>query len=354
MSHSFRYSSLQSMQPLFSQCTLELIEKWRQREDGSEVDIFEDLKSASINIIGRTAFGISFAAGEEAHAIIQDFETILEEIEKRSYAFIALPNWFYCGFTADGKRFIAAVRRLKTVVLEIVHRRKASGEAPGDLLDLLVQAKDVNGRLQFSNNQIVEEVMTFLFAGHETTSTGLSWTFYLLSKHPDVEKKVVQEIENVFGDRDLNEITGTDLKELKYLGMVFKESMRLYPPQPAFVRRALCDNTIRDYFIPAGTEVSVVPYLVHRNAKYWEHPEKFDPERFSPERSKGRHPFAFLPFSGGRRRCIGSNFAIMEAKIMLSFILKNFKINVPDDCNVIPIPAVTLRPHNLRALIRKR
>jgi len=217
-----------------------------------------------------------------------------------------------------------------------------------------MEAKDEITGEKFSDKQSQEEVMTFLFAGHETTSSGLSWIFYLLSQHPVILNNVLDEFDREFGTNVVTCPTFEDVKKLNYLKNVIDEALRLYPPQPAFVRRALVDNKIGDYFIPKDTEVSVVPYLVHRNEKYWPNPETFNPDRFSTPESKSRNPFSYIPFSGGKRRCIGRTFALLETRIVITIILQHFTLHVSPGSAVTAIPAVTLQPHGLYMTVRQR
>ncbi|ELR12027.1 cytochrome p450 superfamily protein [Acanthamoeba castellanii str. Neff] len=367
----------------------------------------------SLDVIGLSAFGFGFnpEGDSESDDVVEAFEYVLSAIEQRSYDFVSLPNWVYCHCTAAGRKFTANIQKLRTLVYGIIDkrrkqmaqrgagmRRQPSGlrvdglptdvgadqpEEPRekDLLDLLLEAKDDEGDGEgFSNQQIMEEVMTIMvhtvatlvsvdaglaltvFAGHETTSIALSWTLYLLAQHAQVEDKLVQELVQVMSERTVP--AADELPKLQYLDMVLSEvdlasgpqcaAMRLYPPQPGFVRRALQDNHIGQYFIPQGTEVTVVPYLIHRDPSLWPEPQRFDPERFTKENSKARHAFAYLPFSGGLRSCVGRNFAMMEARVLLAAIVRHFEVRLVEGARVVAVPAVTLRPHGMQVAITNR
>lgn len=289
---------------------------------------------------------------------MEAFEFVLLAIEQRSYEFIPWPNWLYCNFSPTGRKFMRNIKKLQGLVNGIIAKRRKTAPVdehdesqPRDLLDLLLAASSSDGQ-GFSDQQIMEEIMTFIFAGHETTSIALSWTLYLLAQHPEVEDRLVQELSQVMGTRPVPLVE--DLPKLQYLDMVLCESMRLYPPQPAFVRRALHDNHIGEYFIAKDTEIAVVPYIIHRDPSLWSNPERFDPERFTKENSKSRHPFAYLPFSGGLRSCIGRNFALMEARILLSSIVRHFEVSLVGGSKVIAIPAVTLRPRGMHVSVASR
>jgi cytochrome P450 len=183
--------------------------------------------------------------------------------------------------------------------------------------------------------------MTLLLAGHETTANALTWTFYLLSQHPDAATKLHEEIDAVLGKRPF---TLDDLPHLTYTKMVIEEAMRLYPPAYSIGRVADGEDAIMGYRVPAGTPVFMSSYVTHRRPDFWQEPERFDPERFTPERSEGRHRFAYFPFGGGPRLCIGENFALMEAQILLATIAQRYTLHHVPSHPVAMQPLITLRP----------
>ncbi|KAB1257726.1 Cytochrome P450 4V2 [Camelus dromedarius] len=189
-------------------------------------------------------------------------------------------------------------------------------------LDLLLNVTDDEGN-KLSHEEIREEVDTFMFEGHDTTAAAVNWSLYLLGSYPEVQKKVDNELEEIFGKSD-RPATLEDLKKLKYLECVIKESLRLFPPVPFFARNLNEDCDVGGYKIVKGSQVIIVPYALHRDPRYFPDPEEFVPERFLPENSKGRHSYAYVPFSAGPRNCIGQKFAIMEEKTILSCILRHF------------------------------
>lgn len=184
----------------------------------------------------------------------------------------------------------------------------------------------------FTEEDITEEVNTFMFAGHDTTAVGMSWALYLIGRHPATQAKLQEEIDEIFGDED-RPFTLEDLKNLKYLECVLKESQRLYPSLPYIGRECSSDFVVNGYTIPKGTTCMVFTYMLHRNPEVFPSAEKFDPDRFLPENSVGRHPYAYVPFSAGPRNCIGQRFAIMEQKVVLTHVLRNYNIYslVPQD-----------------------
>jgi cytochrome P450 len=192
-----------------------------------------------------------------------------------------------------------------------------------------------------SDKQLHDEVMTLVLAGHETTANTLTWTWYLLAQHADVERKLHDELARVLGGRVP---TVEDLQSLLYTKMLIEESLRLYPPAWGMSRHAVADDEIRGYRVPAGSEVAVVQYVTHRHPEFWDNPEAFDPERFTPERSAGRPNFAYFPFGGGPRLCIGNTFALMEAQLILAMIAQTYRLRLVPDQTIEPEPIITLRP----------
>jgi cytochrome P450 len=192
-----------------------------------------------------------------------------------------------------------------------------------------------------SNQQLRDEIMTLVMAGHETTANALAWCFHSLSKAPQVERKLRAEIAEVLGERAP---TLEDLPKLKYTKQVLEETMRLYPPAWAFERRAIEADRIGGYDVQPGTTIAIAPFILHRNPKYWENPEGFDPDRFTPERAEGRPKFAYLPFGGGPRVCIGNGFAMMEAQLILARTIQRYRVSLVAGREVKMDPVVTLRP----------
>lgn len=200
-----------------------------------------------------------------------------------------------------------------------------------------------------SNQQLRDEVLTLFAAGHETTANALTWTWLLLGQNPEAEQKLRDEIAAVLGDRPA---TAQDLKRLEYAHRVFEESMRLYPPAWLFSRVSKGTDEIGGYPVPPKAVVITAPYLMHRHPAYWEDPERFDPDRFTPERSAKRPRFAYFPFGGGQRMCIGNNFAMMEAVLILVTVMQRYRVALVKDQNIELEPLITLRPkHGIQVTI---
>jgi cytochrome P450 len=208
---------------------------------------------------------------------------------------------------------------------------------------MLMAAQDSETGATMNDRQLRDEVMTLIGAGYETTTQALGWTWYLLGKNPSVEMKLRREIELVLGGRAP---TFADLPRLEYTRMVFQEAMRLYPPVWAFSRVAIERDEIGGFYVPPKSEVLLFPFITHRHAKFWDVPEEFLPERFSAESSINRPKFAYFPFGGGARQCIGNHFAQMEAQIIIAMTLQKFRVRLDENHAVEAETSVTLRPRN--------
>jgi cytochrome P450 len=241
------------------------------------------------------------------------------------------------------KRFLAARDLLNSLVEGVVAERRRTAEDTGDLLSILLQAKDEETGEPISDVQARDEIKTLLIAGHETTATTLGWTFYLLSKHPEIEERLVAEIDEVVGDRAP---TAEDVPNLKYTTMVLYESLRLYPPLWIVSRMPIEDDVIAGQPVKAGTSIIICSYITHRHPDFWPNPEGFDPDRFTPEAMKERHRYAYIPFGGGPRGCIGFPFAMMEMPVVLARVLQRFRLSLVPGFDVVPESAISLRQKN--------
>ena len=219
----------------------------------------------------------------------------------------------------------------KKIILErkqnkIMPKRQSKRMA---FLDILLHTKTEDGQ-DLSLADIQEEVDTFMFEGHDTTAAAMTWATYLIGRHPEVQRRIFDEIENIFGDDRDRPVTMDDTKKMKYLECVIKESLRLFPSVPMVARVTTEDCVIDKYTVPKGTQVLIFTYLIHHTPLIWENPEVFDPSRFFLENMVGRHPYAYIPFSAGPRNCIGQRFALLEEKVMLSQLLRNFSVTSHD------------------------
>ncbi len=237
-----------------------------------------------------------------------------------------------------------AVGRLDNVIYGIIERRRATGQMSGDLLSVFLQAHDDEG-VGMTDRQLHDEIMTLFLAGHETTANVLTWTWFLQAQNPEAEQTLSEEFERVLGGRVP---TPADLPRLVYTDMVLRESMRLYPPVWVIGRRALEPFRLGDYELPADTNVLISQLILHRDARYFPEPERFDPDRWRADdpRVTGLPRFAYFPFGGGPRVCIGAGFAMMEAVLLLATIAQRFRVQIAQGLKVKMQPTVTLRPKN--------
>lgn len=233
------------------------------------------------------------------------------------------------------------IKILKSIILEIIESRRASVNTHADLLAMLMASKDEETGDSLTNEELLDEVMTMFVAGHDTTSVVLTWTLYLLARHPEIEEKLLKEIQA--NDKGAP-LTIEQLMQYPYLKMIIQESMRLYPPVWSFGRKAITDDIINGYTVPLGTSCTMPALFVHRNPTFWEKPDAFYPEHFTPEKIKERDKLAYFPFSAGQHRCIGEHYAIIEIQIALIHLLKKFKISLQTQKEVTPLLLITLKP----------
>ena len=262
---------------------------------------------------------------------------------------VSLPQAFP---TKRNRRFKRALRELDTFVFGLIGKRRREGDDSGDLLSMLLFARDDNTGEAMSGRQVRDEVMTMLLAGHETSAMALTWAWYLLSIHPEIEHRLHEELDSVLGGR----IPGfDDLSQLPHVRMIVDETLRLYPPAWGVERQSIDEDEIGGFRIPKGVQLFVSSYATHRHPDFWESPDLFDPERFLPERSKERPRFAYYPFGGGPRKCIGSNFALMEMQLILATLAQRYRLAVVPEHPVEVQPVITLRPrHGIMMTLNER
>ncbi|HEY0730417.1 MAG TPA: cytochrome P450, partial [Pyrinomonadaceae bacterium] len=226
------------------------------------------------------------------------------------------------------------------IVYRIIAERRASGYDEGDLLSMLLQAQDDDGS-HMSDQQLRDEVMTLFLAGHETTALALSWSWYLLAKHPEAERKFHEELDEVLDGR-LPDVS--DMARLKYTEMIAKEAMRLYPPAYAVGREAVEDTELGGYAVPRGTQLFAFQWVTHRDPRFFERPDAFEPERWASEAVEKMPKYAYFPFGGGPRQCIGNYFAMMEIVLLLATIGQRFRFSLDERHQVEVLPVLSLRP----------
>jgi cytochrome P450 len=303
---------------------------------GGTVDVHSEMMRLTLRVVGRAIFG---ADVEHATRVIQrTFPVLTRHMLRRTLAPVAPPAAWP---TPANLRAARAQRALYALVDDLIARRSTAGLGGEDLLSRLLDARDAETGRAMGIQQVRDEALIFLLAGHETTSSALTFTLHLLARHPDEQQRVVDELADVLGARPP---TVHDVPALRRTAMVLKEAMRLYPPVYALARRAERDDEIGGRRIPAGSLLVVAQWATHRHPTIWEAPETFDPDRFTPEQEAARHRYAYFPFGGGPRACLGSHFAMQEAQIALAVLLQRYRIRAP----LAPVPldttGITLRP----------
>ncbi|MER0478899.1 cytochrome P450 [Streptomyces sp. Edi2] len=339
-----------------------LAERWRTAGDNT-VDLIPEMNRLALRTVARILFGLDAAAVEDTFH--RCAPVINSYVVRRAYVPVKVPrDWP----TPANLRVRAATDELNALCDRVIADRRAArgaatsageaGEAGGadergerevrdernemdegdDLLSLLAAAgNDEDGSLDAT--EVREQVLIFLLAGHETTATSLAFTLHLLARHPEEQQRVREEIDRVLGGRTPS---AADLDRLPYLTQALKESMRLYPAAPVISRRAVAATEIGGYRIPAGADVVVAPWVTHRSPELWEDPERFDPRRFAPEREAERHRYAWFPFGGGPRACIGQHFSMLESVLALATLLRRYELEAVDQ--EVPVAAgITLQ-----------
>jgi cytochrome P450 len=326
--------------------TVRRLADWK---DGDVRDVHAEMMALTQAIVAKTLFDADVA--DESYAIGQASNMLMEYFGARlgSVVLQLLPNWLP---TPANLRTRRAIRRLDEVVYRMIAARRQSDEDRGDLLSILLHAQDADDGSRMTNQQVRDEVMTLFMAGHETTAVALSWTWYLLARHPDVDARLAEELRTVMGDRAP---AASDLPELRYTEMVVNESMRLYPPAYALGRQAARPTEVAGHAVAPGAIVILPTWVVHRDRRWFEEPEAFRPERWADDLAHRLPRFAYFPFGGGPRQCIGHGFAMMEAILLLATIAERFRLTLEPGQHVTPTPYVTVRPEpGLRMRLARR
>lgn len=314
---------------------------------GEPFDLANDMMRYTLWVVANTV--ISIDVGDQAQQVGQDVAELLSYFQHTVTQVIPVDELLP---TARSKRTKAAMERLDAVVYGVIEQRRQGAGDPNDLLSILLDARDEETGEGMTDLQLRDEVMTMFLAGHETTANALAWTLLLLGRHPEVLAKVHAELDEVLGGCPP---TLEDLPSLAYLGQVLDEGMRLYPPAWLIARSVDEDDELSGFSVKKGSYVFFSPFVSHRNPKYFPDPERFDPDRFAPEAIKSRPRYAYFPFAGGPRQCIGETFAKMEAKILLAVLLSRFTLRIDPDHPIALSPSVTLRPtHGIRGSVGLR
>lgn len=316
---------------------------WR---DAETRDAHKDMMKLTLDIVAKTLFDADVTS--DAVEVGEALEVAMERYSALAWFAVFLPQgvvepWYWI--------FRRTLRRLDTIIYRIIRARRESKSDPGDLLSMLLKAQAEDGS-QMTDQQLRDEVMTLFLAGHETTANALAWTWYLLSLNPEAEARLHAELKEVLAGRSPR---FEDLQRLRYTQMVVKESLRLFPPAWGVGRETLREIQLGEYRVPASTNVFISQWVVQRDPRYFEQAEKFLPERWTEEFEKQLPKFAYFPFGGGPRVCVGASFALMEAALLLATIAQKYRLAVDPTHPVVPLASVTLRPkHGIRVKLQRR
>jgi cytochrome P450 len=306
-------------------------------EHARAVDVDDEMMRLTRTVVVRALLGSDL--GPYTDRLDGAWSTINEYIGENFWS-LGLTDWLP---SARRRRFDAARRLLREAVDYVIAERRQQPSHTPDLLSMLLAARDEDTGEGMTDDQLRVEVTTFLLAGQETTSLALTWIWYLLSQHPRARQRLEDELDAVLGGRPPDY---ADLANLPYTRMVIDEAMRLYPPAWGFSRQALGDDELGGYHLPRGWMAFVVPYVLHRLPSLWDVPDVFEPERFSAERSAARPKFAYVPFGAGPRQCIGNQFALMEAHLIVATLAQRFRLRLMPGHLVEAWPLITLRPRH--------
>jgi cytochrome P450 len=335
MQPAFHRQRLTAMAHAMVAITAKLLDGWH---DGETRAINQEMTEATVRIVGRTLFGTE--VGEDLARIRKASRVTTEHFRSRLFTLLTLlPDNVP---TRGNLRYKRAVHDLDRLVRRIVAERRASGLDGDDLLATLLSARDETGR-GMDDRQLRDEVMTLLLAGHDTTALTLTWAFVLLAGHPSVADRLHTEVRNALADRPP---TAADAPRLTFADHVVTETLRLYPAAWAIGREALRDTEVGGQRVPRGTTVLMSPWALHRDPRFWDQPEAFSPERWSNNSVQQASKYAYLPFGGGQRVCIGASFAQLEALLVLTTIAQRFRLELAEPGRPVqPWPVVTLRTH---------
>lgn len=307
--------------------TEQMLRGW---ENGQQHDIHADMMRLTLSLVTRTLMDVDL--NDHMLTVERATSALLDDFTRRYHSLVSLPVWVP---TRRNRTFTAAMGQLDQLVQRLIDERRTASEQRTDLLSRLIDARDADEGRGMSDRQLRDELVTLLLAGHETTANALAWTWYLLAQNPDIAAKLHQELDDVLGGRAP---IAADLPRLKYTEWTIRESMRLYPPAYAIGRRALRGCRIGEWSIPAGTTILLSQWVTQRDARFFENPEDFRPERWGETQTRELPKYAYFPFGGGPRVCIGNAFALLEAICVLATTASRFHVELVPDQHVEPWP----------------
>ena len=316
MQPAFHKCAINALADVMIQANLKVLEKWEHAaEQGHNINVTEDVSRMVLEVVLRSLFGVDY------DRVAPPF-TLVADVKRRDLA------------------FAHAFQLLGKIILELIAQRRDAGATSIDILGMLMQAKDRDTAEGMSDRQVVNEIMTLIVAGHETTASTLNWAWYLITQHPEVQEKLAAEVDSM-PPGDCPSVD--ELERFLYTQQVLEETLRLYPALWLMTRRALRDDEIGGYFVPAGTEIYISPYFIQRHPNLWENPDRFDPERFAPGDKEKRRRMMLLPFSVGPRSCIGEYFSRLEMQLHLMMVGKRLRLRYEQTEPLEVEPGINLR-----------
>jgi cytochrome P450 len=325
-----------------------MLERWNGvAARGEPVELVSEMMRVSLTILGRVVFNMDFSRYSDviSPSVLVGLKSMMPQGNLNDF----IPQWVPTPYT---RRLTRAQNALRDVMRTVIAEHAVGGEGTIDLITLLQSAKDSETGLPLTKEEIHDEVMTVFMAGHETSGNGMAWTLYAIAQHPEIRKRLEAEVDEVLGGRTP---TLDDLPRLTYSRMIVDESLRVYPPIWGYTRDPVEDDEIDGYFIPAGSTIFMSPYVTHRHPEFWENPEAFDPERFAPGRADGYPTFAYFPFGGGSRKCIGFHLALLQMHLATAMVAQRFRVHAVPGHRVEYGRMVALRPkYGIQATIHAR
>ena len=349
MQPAFHHKHLAHFGTVMTDATLAMLERWQDQRE-HPLDVETEMTRLTLRIAGLTLFNLDLSS--DVDMVGHTFTTMLPQFTH--YFLVPFPPLWVP--TPRNRLLQAGLQTLNQVVYDMIDQRRKhladSPEETGDLLSMLLLARDEETGKGMNDQQVRDEVMTLLLGGHETTSAALTWTWYLLSQHSEVEQRLHDEVDHVLG----GQLPTVDrLGDLPYTRNVIQEAMRLYPPAFFIIRHAIADDEIGGYPVPANSLIFLMAHMVHRHPAFWEEPERFDPDRFTPERSAHRPRYAYIPFGGGPRLCIGNSLAMMEAQLVLATVAQRYSLRlVPGHPVELQVSVATRPRHGLPLTLHPR
>jgi len=342
---AFHKQNIQAYASVMTGAAERMLKFWK---DGEERNLHDDMMRVTLEIVGQCLYGAEVSGAAER--VGKAMEVVMHRFVTNASLALLFPFDIPLTFARQEAR---AIRNLNEIIGGIIQERRTSNQQREDLLDMLLRVRDADGK-PMSDVQLRDEVMTLFLAGHETTAIALSWACYLIAQNPEVEAKLAEELSTVLAGRVP---TPDDLPRLRYTEMVLKETLRLYPAVWGIGRRAIADCELGGYRIPAGSNIFILQWRTQRDARFFPDPERFDPERWreDPVRSGKIPRFAYFPFGGGPRVCVGASFAMMEATLLLAMIQQSYHLELVPNHPVEVLATVTLRPkHGIRVIAKSR